>query len=416
MLLANGGGGNSSKDKKTAALAPASPLITPTSTPVRKAYSSSPPHPTPTPNPTPTPPVAPVSKASATATADTLERRAIAVKDATLPTPATATADTLERRAIAVKDATLPTPKPAPVSPGTADTLERRAIAVKDATLPTPKPAPVSPGTADTLERRAIAAKDATLPTPAPVSSGTADTLERRALASEKAANGNVDHYGIELRAWIPQASVVDPLESANRYKDAPLIPVKYESQYRGDNHTIYDGSSRASSEVEFDYNKDTGEMTNFRVKDSENNISATSRDWSWTATATDVITGAGVEEAKGSGRVYGQQTDSDSFSMGFSATNRVQDEKIPGDLDTPSIDSRLDGSISANGEIMTLKYDTDLFPSHGLRVIKNGEEVLTGIVRDASGVPTQGVLGAGSIFIGLTSQVNEGEIKIPIG
>jgi hypothetical protein len=246
----------------------------------------------------------------------------------------------------------------------------------------------------------------------------------------------NLDHYTVELKAWIPQSEVVDPLATYNRVKDAPPgalpsgvvgadVDVKYRSRYRGDNHNGYDGSWKAKSSIEFDYDKSSKKITNLRVKDSD--ISTTHRDWHWDAYAQlqvgpftpiekKIASDTGTEAGRGSGKVYGRQSGSDGFSLGFIATNRVQDRKIPGRYDTPSIDSDLDGSFSADGKTMTLKYDTDLFPSHGFQVSKNGNVIATDITNDASGVDVSGGDGAANIGYRLSRQSNEGESQISIG
>jgi hypothetical protein len=270
--------------------------------------------------------------------------------------------------------------------------------------------------------------------TPRKTAFGAAGNL----TVTKQAAKPNLDHYRVELRAWIPQSNVVDPMSTYNKVKDATFDPpstptglvrgdidINYSSHYRGDNHQGYGGDWRARSWIEFDY--DGKKIANFKFTDSQSNHGVTHRDWNWDAYAKlkvgpfsvaekKIASERGVEEARAGGNVSGRQVSSNSFSLGFSQSNPVQDSKIAGLAPSPAIDSRLDGSISSNGKNMTLKYDTDQFPSHGFQVMKNGRVVAMEVVKDASGVEVQGGLGAANIATRLSFQNNEGERQISIG
>jgi hypothetical protein len=263
----------------------------------------------------------------------------------------------------------------------------------------------------------------------------------RQSDPSRARSSPSVDHYIIGTKAYIPQSKVVDPspvgrlIDAPNTFRDPLPVPVSnglqvdvdtnYQSHYRGDNHTGFDGSWRAQSYIEFDYNGK--EITNFKSTNNKDSIAVTHRDWQWNTVAQvqsgpfvisekEIAHGSGTEAAWGKGTVYGQQKSATSFSLGFSATNDISDRQTPGIHDTPAIDSRLDGSVTEDGKKMTLKYKTDLFPSHGFQVIKNGQVIATEITNNASGVDVSGIYGVANIGYGLTHQNNKGESQIPIG
>jgi hypothetical protein len=267
---------------------------------------------------------------------------------------------------------------------------------------------------------------------------GTYGTL----VARKPNSSSTVHHYKVELKSWIPQSSVVDPLASLNHFTDGappntprlplnPALPivgvtdgdidVRYSSSYRGDSHIGYEGSWRAVSYVDFDY--DGHKITNFQ---SSNDFADTHRDWNWEAdyklkvgpfSRTIKRTGrSGVETAQSTALGSGKQTSSNNFALSYSAVNGVQEGKPVVGRFTPAIDAQLNGSISSDGEKITLHYDTDLFPSHGVQVVKDGNVISSNIVNDASDVNVQGVQGSLDIATRLAIQGNEGELQIPIG
>jgi hypothetical protein len=78
-----------------------------------------------------------------------------------------------------------------------------------------------------------------------------------------------------------------------------------------------------------------------------------------------------------------------------------------------PDINSNLDGSFDSSGQL-SLNYKTDLFPSHGVQVQKDGVLIHTSIVNDASGVNALGPTGAANVGTRLIAQVNTGTISLP--
>ncbi len=83
----------------------------------------------------------------------------------------------------------------------------------------------------------------------------------------------------------------------------------------------------------------------------------------------------------------------------------------------SPDIDGVLQGTVSVDGSVQ-LKATTDEFPSQGVRVVREGVELGTAIVNDASCIGennVQGVSGAVRLFTGLTSEDNHFDIAMPI-
>ena len=241
-------------------------------------------------------------------------------------------------------------------------------------------------------------------------------------------AAASTEHYEVELKAWIPHDKVVDP-EEPMRISDwldtieglvdgvldslpfgavGPRLKYDYHSYYRGDNHTGYAGGHRVLSKVEFDFDGTT--ITNFSHSGS---AGATHRDYDYRAwieflfgaASIDVTSGSGTESDTASGTWTGKKVGANSFQLGFASANPVVMTWAP-DIDS-------DGS-GTMGSGLTLSYDTDLFPSHGVRVVKNGTAVKTQVVNDASGVHGLGPIGAALIGHRLTSQTNAGTVTAP--
>jgi len=90
------------------------------------------------------------------------------------------------------------------------------------------------------------------------------------------------DHYVVNTEAWIPFAAVVDPempitepyrstLGLQNAFDPNCYAPPLLESlitlvssTYRGDDHTGFGGSYRLATEVSFDFNRWTDQISNF--------------------------------------------------------------------------------------------------------------------------------------------------------
>ena len=231
-----------------------------------------------------------------------------------------------------------------------------------------------------------------------------------------------LEHFRIELKAWIPHPKVVDPEEPIRAPGvletmtdlTAAVIPnldiganYDYHSYFRGDDHTPYEGSYRVLSVVEFDW--DGTNIVNFSHNGS---YGASHRDYDWIFEWENLIypdleiaSGSGTESGTATSATNGTQSGNSNFSLSM-------DSAIPLTLfPAPAINSDLEGSLS--GRSLTLSYNTDHFPSHGIKVYHNGNPLRTQIVNDVASQTVLGPIGAGVITQGLLRQSNRGSISI---
>ena len=236
----------------------------------------------------------------------------------------------------------------------------------------------------------------------------TAGTAGTAAGAAPAAAT--TSHFRIELKAWIPHPRVVDPEQMPSDIIDgivrAMPMPVRGESEahFRGDNHTGYAGSYRVMSVVEFDW--DGSHITGLAQSGS---YGASHRDWTvrLLALGYEVSRRTGTDTATATSATSGGAAGTAGFSMGMSSANPLVR------IWAPTIDSELTGTLS--GSTMSLSYTTDLFPSHGIKVTKNGRQLYNSIVNDASGVNALGAIGAVNVGNRLTSHSNSGSASFPL-
>lgn len=231
------------------------------------------------------------------------------------------------------------------------------------------------------------------------------------------------DHFRVELKAWIPHRKVVDPEESVRASNLLDLwigsipgnpIDVEYTSHYRGDNHVSYGGGFRVLSVAEFDW--DGAAISNFVQSGS---YGTTHRDYRyeifidniWPIPNIPLTSSSGTESDTATSATNGSRLSSNSFTIGLASANPVVMTWAP------DIDSDLNGTINSvsGSQRLALDYNTDGFPSHGVRVFKNGAIVDTRIVNDASGKAVLGVVGMAVISQGLMSQSNSGTYSLPV-
>jgi len=231
------------------------------------------------------------------------------------------------------------------------------------------------------------------------------------------------DHFKIELKAWIPHYEVVDPEEiirasnwldtlSSSIVNHGPVsLHYEYNSRYRGDNHAGYDGSFRAQSTLEFDWDGTT--ISGARL--STPSLAAVSHRHHWYRAYIETAWGLGpdIELDSGdtveAGPVGGGCSGS---AAGSSGHLKIAAPNLMTIGPAPAINSDLDFSLS--GSTMNLNWLTDGFPSHGYRVYKNGGALKTQVINDASGVNAQGVIGAINLGSRLSSQSNAGSAHAP--
>ncbi|GAA0730584.1 hypothetical protein Drose_27140 [Dactylosporangium roseum] len=224
------------------------------------------------------------------------------------------------------------------------------------------------------------------------------------------------ERYRIELRAWIPQEAVVDPIHpvplplqansldsrSACGYVGGPLVQ---SSTFSGDDHVGYDGST-------------AGTVKPFRGQISTEFI--------WDGTSISGFT-AGTGEYGTSHRVFRLTKDGDTSTCEAvqtadraASTRQLNPATVRLTLSTampmialsPTIDSDLLVGFS-NARKLTVYAHTDMFPSHGFRIYKNDAIIYTRVTRNVSCVPVLGWPGFWSLVSGLNWMGNNVTVTI---
>jgi hypothetical protein len=193
-----------------------------------------------------------------------------------------------------------------------------------------------------------------------------------------------VEHYRIELKAWIPHARVADP-------EDPPTGDDTY---YRGDAHAGFDGSHRVLNWLEFD--SDGFTITKLTGGDD---YGETHRDYYEAGEIVKSDTGRATEATS---RTLKSDYELDMSIASANPLVRVW---------APDIDSSL--HIAVVGGALVLRWKTDGFPSHGIRVYRDGKVVETLVVNDASAVKVEGVEGLVQIAAGLTRWERNGHFFV---
>jgi hypothetical protein len=234
-------------------------------------------------------------------------------------------------------------------------------------------------------------------------------------------------HYTVELKAWIPKQEVsgLPPIPTPYSLPHGPDCfdpggtvfewATLVSSAFRGDGHAGYDeqgfsgvlaaGGFRVRPVANFDLID--GKIENFKVSDFPQSVGTTHNDLVYYTYPFD--THKCTIERTATEAASGQKTSDTSFELFISSSNPL----VPG---APAIDSTLDGFFTS-GERLTLDYETDLFPSHGIRV-RRENDVDTFVVNDVACLTDDAVLGlsgAGLLAYGLIRNSNLGrESLIP--
>ena len=238
------------------------------------------------------------------------------------------------------------------------------------------------------------------------------------------------DHYVVTIEAWIPFVGVVDPEMPLILHYPATLdFPLStfdpncyfpkflqawattVSSTYSGDGHIGFGGSYRVATQVSFDFDPDSDQITNF-TGDAIAPAGTTSRNKVYSTLGKTIATCSATATAANTQTIR-QDTDT-TFTIGYNGKNPLIE---PAFL-APPITASVIGSIDASGDL-TLAYNTTQFPSHGIQVSINGQTVLTTIENDASCLPTRdvlGPLGALTLLRGLTSHETGIVIALPGG
>ena len=236
-----------------------------------------------------------------------------------------------------------------------------------------------------------------------------------------------VVHYTVELKAWIPKSEVsgFPPVATPYSVPHGPdchdpggtlyELGTMVSSVFQGDGHAGYDrpGFSEALDIGGFrvrpvaDFDLVDGKIANFTVSAFPQSVGTTHKNVTYSTLGLKVhrctISKTAIKAAGG------QVTSDTSFELFISSANPL----APG---APAIDSTLKAFFTSD-ERLTLDYETDLFPSHGIRVRREGD-VDTFVVNDVACLSDDAVLGlpgAGLLAYGLSRHGNLGsESLIP--
>lgn len=256
-----------------------------------------------------------------------------------------------------------------------------------------------------------------------PPTSQTGATGGPGAAAAPGATTVQKRHYRLEAKAWIPQFHVVDPeaplgitaiLGVSPRALEKRMLdsmppnsqPTGYESHYRGDSHSGYDGAYRVLQAIELDWD---GEKIQNVTVPSVAHIGASHRDVRIHYFDLRALASRDVEDsetATATGAVTHESTDRE-VHIGIHSANPLT--VVP----SPDIDADISLFLSSDPtfgtEEVTVRWTTDLMPSHGFQLIRDGAEVATQVTNDISGMTPTGPGAAAEIFIRLNSKANAG-------
>jgi hypothetical protein len=216
--------------------------------------------------------------------------------------------------------------------------------------------------------------------------------------------------FRVEIKAWIPVDHVVDPESFLHRFIEFPSpLPavVFYESRYRGDGHAGYAGDYRVLQAVSFDW--DGTNISGF-TKEPVPNFGTSHRDVEF------VVMGPGSNVTSGS------RSSSDIATKEVTASQRGNDVKLgihsanPLTIaPSPDIDADVTLVFSASFHKIFLSWATDLMPSHGYRIERDGVVLDERTTNDVSGVDLFSAAGGLDIFRRLNVKGNVGSKDLPI-
>jgi hypothetical protein len=235
-------------------------------------------------------------------------------------------------------------------------------------------------------------------------------------------ATQKLDHFRVEIKAWIPHDHVVDPAEGVRPQKIIPYVLFgSWHSTFRGDDHVGYghiapygpnDEDYRCIAWAEFDFQVGGGGPI-FNLKGSGNptqvqdDIGITHLDWMYVSLLPNqplATTGTWADQAKGD--TWVTQEGSNGITLHLDSGNPLV-------LDSPPIQSRVVCTIGPT--TIAVDYTTTEFPSHGFCVLKNGSEIFRRILLDVSAVDALGYGAAAMLLWKLNHFDNNGTFQAPI-
>lgn len=206
--------------------------------------------------------------------------------------------------------------------------------------------------------------------------------------------------YEIEMKAWIPQAWVVDPLQPTDSpypgihlglepCYDPPddIEPfVNVISYYSGNNHDSWTGDAddhKVAASIGFDW--DGSNVLNSRITPSTSfgptHLFATYIDTRSNEVLEICQINSGSQTERAEATLAGQ-----TFTLDYEAANAINPTP------EPTIKGHLTGSVAGDGSL-SLSWNSTEFPSQGVRVTRNGEAQFT-FIHDVSCLGDEGVLG----------------------
>jgi hypothetical protein len=248
-----------------------------------------------------------------------------------------------------------------------------------------------------------------------------------------------IQRYRVELKAWIPKTQIVDPnIPLPAPYLSLGVPPLAFalalprapcfatlnpalaaslfvRSGFLGDTHEAYDGSFRIRPVAEFDW--DGEQIRNFSVTPPAESFGTTILEYELASRLPFVRDRACTRSLQQVAAAGGQQLSPTRFELTMSADDPLVYPRAvgPDALLVPNIDARLEGSFLADGRL-AVAYDTDLFPSHGLRVAVDGTDRETLITNDVSCLDdssAQGLFGVGLLGTALSLHDNRGSLVV---
>jgi hypothetical protein len=196
-------------------------------------------------------------------------------------------------------------------------------------------------------------------------------------------------HYVIDIRAWIPQVAVVDPLQPspesyAFRNSGLPNLmsdldpdcytpSIRYAgttvvvSTFRGDGHARFGEPYRLRAVAEFDF--DGKRISNFRLVPGIPHAGATVRDKVYYNRTMKQVLAKCFATATAANRSAGQQTGATTFSLQYTGGNPLVPFALP-------ISNIVKGVVNANGSI-DLTFTATQFPTNGVQMTMDGKPML---------------------------------------
>merc|ERR1719433_378924 len=232
------------------------------------------------------------------------------------------------------------------------------------------------------------------------------DAGDQHRILYKKAAGEMVVDYEFEIKAWVPQEKSPDPERMGvfgrrrafwnaffddDHHDDWHHWFGSNDVYYEGDNHDDYEGSYRALVEAHFTWD---GEKILDFWSDADLGTTTQHQVNKWTG--RDNVRSEPVE-----GEAHGKQLGEDKVKLTLSARNSIMDV-------SPHMDFSVEFTISDKG--IQVEYTSDQYPSYGIRITQDDNEISTIIVKDAKGASANDF----STTMNMVSNTNYGSYFVP--